>query len=115
MAASSAESFAKFAFVERNYGKAVEFVKSGNSIEDVSAMVERLHVAGNYPVSVMAAFYEPMPGKESMKIYIDGTGSDSTYHYVAIMEGTELKGYQVSAIARFQDPFPKSNDITPLR
>jgi hypothetical protein len=115
MAANAAETFARLAFVERNYGSAINFVKGGNSIDDVSAMVERLHPTGSYPVRVVAASYEPMPGKESMKIYLEGSGAEPSYHYLAVMEGTEPNGYKVSAIARSEDPFPGSNSINPLR
>ena len=114
-AASSAEAFGTSAFVVRNYRDALPFVKDGESVDDVSAMVERLHPSGRYPVSIVAASYEPMPGKESIKIYLEGSGADSTYHYLAIMEGTESKGYKVSAMARSEDPFPGSNDVKPLR
>lgn len=78
-------------------------------------MVERLHPSGNYPLSVIAVSYEPIPGTESMKIYVEGSGSDPSYHYVAIMVGTEPKGYKVSAVYRSEEPFPGSNNIKPLR
>jgi len=115
MAANAAETFGKLAFVERNYGSALNFVKGGNSSDDVRTMVERLHPTGSYPVNVVAVSYEPMPGKESMKIYLEGSGTEPSYHYLAVMEGTESKDYKVSAIARSEDPFPGSNSINPLR
>ncbi len=115
LAAKAAEDFSRLAFVERNFSKAATLVTGNRSSNEVSAMVERLHPSGVYPVSVMAASYEPMPGKESMKIYLEGSGGDPTYHYVVIMNGTESEGYKLSAVARSADPFPGSNSIKPLR
>ena len=115
MAGTTAETFAKLAFVERNNEEARNFAKSGSSSADVNAMVERLHPVGNHPQAVRAVTYEPMPGMESMKIYLEGSGADRSYHYLAIMEGTESSGYRVLAISRSDNPFPGSNDMKPLR
>ena len=113
-AAKAAEAFSQLALVERNFSEASRLVTRGSS-DEVGRMVEQLHPSAKYPVSVVAASYEPVRGKESIKIYLEGSGADPTYHYLAIMDGTEPTGYKVSAINRSKDPFPASNDIKPLR
>ena len=115
LAAKAAENFSHLAFVQRNSSQASSLVKGSQSSDEVTRMAEKLHPSGMFPVSVVAASYEPMPGKESIKIYLEGSGGDRTYHYLAIMDGTESKGYRVSTIARSEDPFPGSNEIKPLR
>ncbi|HUR96799.1 MAG TPA: hypothetical protein VMZ26_01905 [Pyrinomonadaceae bacterium] len=78
-------------------------------------MVEKLHPSGEYPEQVVARSYEPMPGKESMKIYLEGSGANQAYHYLAVMEGTEPKGYKVFSIATLVEATPGSDKIKPLR
>jgi hypothetical protein len=114
LAARSAETFADLAFVKRNSSAAVQTIETGSS-DEVTAMAERLHPSKNYPVGVAAVSYEPVPGKESMKIYLEGSGVDRSYHYLVVMAGTGSKGYRVSAVYRSEEPFPGSNNIKPLR
>lgn len=115
IAAESAEGFAEVAFVKRDFSEAVRYVEDGASIDEMRDMVGRLHPSGNYPLTVTAVTYEPMQGMESMKIYLEGAGADRSYHYLAIMEGTESKGYKVSAVSRSDEPFPRTDFLKPLR
>ena len=117
IAAKTGEEFAKFALVERNFDEALKYAASANDsnpADRLKSLVESMHPSRKYPTRVIAVSYEPIPGTKSMKIYLEGSGDDRSYHYLAIMAGTEPDGYKVAGIYRSEEPFPGSDLIKPL-
>lgn len=117
IAAKDGAAFAKLALVERDFDEAVKYAayaNDSNSAERLKSLVESMHPSRKYPTRVVVVSYEPIPGTESMKIYLEGFGDERSYHYMAVMAGTESEGYKVAAIYRSEEPFPGSDLIKPL-
>ena len=117
IAAKKGEEIANFALVERDFDEAVKYAASAtdsNAAARLKSLVESMHPSRKYPTKVVAVSYQPIPGTKSMKIYLEGIGDDRSYHYMALMGGTESEGYKVAAIYRSEEPFPGSDLIKPL-
>jgi hypothetical protein len=118
-AAASAEAFCRAAFVRRDYSEAYEQViesdKAASTPDSLKALVDKMHPDGVYPSDVRAVEYEPVPGKEAIKIFLRESDDTGQFLYLVLMVGTETNGYRPKEMYRlFEKSFPESQTRRPL-
>jgi len=118
MAAAEAHNFADIAFVERDaataYGLLSPNTKTQMSFDQFKDLASKMHPS-EYPSSVEATDYEPLPGQQAMNIYLSGSSGNERFYYRFVMEGTKETRYTVAGIWRGSGPFPPSNMRRSLR
>jgi hypothetical protein len=111
-AAKAATQFAEAAFVARDFSKAhgllASRARSQIPIEKLSESITEMHPK-QFPSSVVATEFEPVPGQHAMNIYLKGTGDGESYFYRLAMEGDAPSGYGVIGLYRSNGPPPPSN------
>jgi hypothetical protein len=111
MAATRAEDFANAAFVLRDtvraYGLISEELRAHLPSEQFRDLVSKMHPS-NYPLSLEATEFEPIPGQKTMYIFLTGRNGTETFYYRLLMEGVKETNYQVSGLWRGSGPYPPS-------
>jgi hypothetical protein len=118
MAAAQAQKFADTAFIERNpsaaYGLLSPNSKAQMSLDQFKDLLSKLH-RSQYPSSVEATDYEPLPGQKGMNIFLSGVSVNERFYYRFLMEGTKETDYAVAGVWRNNRPYPPSAMRKPLR
>ena len=108
-AAAQAVQFANVAFVQQDFLSACLLFegppKIVYSVEMITKSIKNLHPS-EYPSVVVAREFEPMPGQESMNIYLYGESENEMFYYRLNMHGTASSGYRVSGFSRANEPYP---------
>lgn len=68
----------------------------------------------NYPASITAVEYEPIPGHKEMNIYLLGKAHDEKLYYRFVMEGTQETDYKVAGFWRNDGPYPPAASVQRL-
>ena len=117
MAAEAAVKFAKLAFIDRDYGTARELlpteVDQQFDAEKLKKFVENMHPDG-FPTKVTATEYEPIPGTESMSIFLMGENDAEKIYYRFTVRGTSETGYKIYELYSKLTPYPPTNLKRPL-
>lgn len=110
-AATSAEAFARAAFLEKDVKKAHGLLatetRKSVSVDKLAETLKAMHPRG-YPAEVKAIEYESQPGQRAMNIFLKGTGGDETFHYRLYMVGDSSAGYAVAGVFRGSGPYPSA-------
>jgi hypothetical protein len=118
MAAAQAQRFAHTAFIERNssaaYGLLSADTKAHMSLDQFKDSLSKMHPS-QYPSSIQATDYEPLPGQKGMNIYLSGASGIERFYYRIVMEGTKETDYSVAGLWRGKGSFPASSMRKPLR
>jgi hypothetical protein len=97
--------------IDRDYASAFELLseksRNGFSIQRLQNLIVQMHPR-NWPKSITATEFEPLPGHRAMNIYLFGREGSEEFAYKFEMEGEVETGYTVSSISRLQTPFPPS-------
>ena len=112
MAAAEAHNFALIAFVERDAPRAYNLLspnmKAQMSLDQFKDLVSKMHPS-EYPWSIEATDYEPLPGQKAMNIFLSGSAGNERFYYRFVMEGTKQDRYTVGGLWRGNGPYPPSN------
>jgi hypothetical protein len=112
-AAKAAYDFANLAFVGKNeaeaYRSTAQDFQENHSEDDFNKLVQQMHEKG-YPSQVLATEYQPIPGTETMSIFLIGGNPNENFYYRLVMEGTASSGYKVAGIFRGSGPYPKPEE-----
>lgn len=112
-AAKSANDFANLAFVQRDEAAAylltAQQFQEHYSENDFIELVQQMHSKG-YPSQVSATEYQPIPGTETMNIFLVGENPKENLYYRFVMEGTANSGYKVAGLYRGNGPYPNPNE-----
>jgi hypothetical protein len=102
-AAIRAIEFAKEAFIDLNqpeaYSYFTEEMQRNVSFDKYIDTIARMHPL-KFPQVVTATEYEPIPGKESLVILLDGENADEKFHYRLTMAGTTYSNYEIAGMFR---------------
>ena len=113
-AADQAVRFGQAAFVVRDFKDAYRMLQPDLQKElpapGFRDIVENIH-PGGFPSVIEATDFEPVPGQESVQIFLEGRNGSSIFHYRFVMAGTSATGYRVAGMYRSVTPYPQS----PLR
>jgi hypothetical protein len=116
-AASSAQRFARSAFVEKAFRAAHDQLspdaRLSMSLEQLTATAGKMH-PGAWPTDVAAVEFEPLPGRRAMNILLRGTAENEIFYYRLLMNGDASSGYTVAGLWRGNRPYP-SKAKRPLR
>jgi hypothetical protein len=111
MAAKSAIQFALVAFVQHDAPNGFfllsENAKKSIPVEKFSEALSQMHPL-QYPLSVTAVEFEPIPGQKGMNILLHGANGAEQFYYRLMMEGTAGTGYKVAGFFRGNGPYPGS-------
>ena len=110
-AAKSAEEFAKTTFVRRDYDRAFGMlpqtfqVKYGR--DGFEKLVREMHFDA-FPTEVASTEYEPIPGSNSITIFLVGERTGQKFYYRLLMSGSALTGYKIEGFFRRTIEYPQS-------
>ena len=111
-AATSAEQFARAAFVAKDLKAAYAMLapQARQSVTQAafSDTLTKMHPKG-HPDEVSAVEYETLPGQAGMYIYLKGRGAAEDFYYRMLMVGDKVSGYRVSFLGRGSAAYPPSN------
>jgi hypothetical protein len=118
VAAESAETFAREAFVEGDAESAYELLAPAAedelSVAQLAAALRQMHPT-SHPTAVHATDYQSLAGFEGMNIYLEGQAGDARFYYRLLMSGNATSGYKVQGLFRGNGPYPNPEERTPLR
>jgi hypothetical protein len=118
LAATSAVVFARDALVHRDYLGAYRLLtpnsQKESGVKELKDSIVQMHPK-NWPTSITAIEYEPLPGREAMTIYLYAREANEDFIYSILMEGNADIGYRVSRISRLQTPLPSPSRRRPLQ
>lgn len=116
-AAIKGVEFARTAIIEGDYPSAYQQLsRKGQqelTVEKLQDLIIRMHPK-NWPRSIAAIEYEPLPGREAMNIFLFAKDGNENFVYMFVMDGTADTGYKVSGIVRRQTPLATSSTRRPL-
>ncbi len=102
-AALSAIIFAKESFIDLNQPGAYQFLSEDMqkklSLSRFIEVVAQMHPQ-TFPRVVVATEFEPMPGEQSMFIWLDGKNEKERFRYRLTMKGSVSTGYKIAALFR---------------
>lgn len=75
------------------------------SLDKFIEIVARMHPE-TFPRVVVASEYEPMPGQQSMFIWLDGKSEKEKFRYRLAMKGCANMGYKVAGLFRVSQSRP---------
>jgi hypothetical protein len=117
VAAASAVQFAQTAIINQDYRTAYQQLSQESqrafTVDRLKDLINEMHPK-NWPRSITATEYEPVPGLRRVKIFLYGKGGDEDIIYMFVMDGTAETGYKVSGIFRLQTPLRASTSRKPL-
>ena len=106
-AAQRAVDFARAAMIQRDYSLAYQQLspkwRKELTVEALKDLVNRMHPT-NWPRTIAATEYEPLPGRQAMKIFLYAREHGEDFVYTFVMEGTADTGYKVSGVFRLPTP-----------
>jgi hypothetical protein len=112
MAAIAAIQFARVAIIEKDFEKARNLLPPETSkqfdAEKLKEMIESMHPV-QFPHSITATDFEPMPGTNSINIFLRGDNANGDIYYRFTLRGTSNIGYKVYALHSRITPYPSSN------
>ena len=116
IATVTASEFARRALLKREYSVASDFLLDDSPVEvrteKVKEIVEKMHSSKEFPTSIIAVAYEPVPGTPAIRVFLDGSGTNqSPFFYCFVMQLQNDSTYRVSEIYRSPNnvPFPSSS------
>jgi hypothetical protein len=108
-----AEEFARVAFVrhdvENGYALLAEATKRYVSPAQFKEVLVKMH-PNNFPRTVVASEYEPMPGEKAIYIFLNGENGSEHFYYRLTMQGTATADYRVLRFDRSTQPYSSSNE-----
>lgn len=116
VAAINAVEFARVAIIQSDYSTAYQKLSDGArqqlSVDELKTSIEKMH-PNNWPRSITASEYEPVPGQKAIHIFLRGKNDKEDFVYLLSLEGTADTAYTVSGIIRLQS-LPPSTTRFPL-
>ena len=113
-----AESFARRAFVEKDFdgalvyvGKEKETLKPG-ALKDA---IEQIQGTIPFPENIAATDYEIPFGQSKVVVYLEGSRDGRSSYYRIVTIGDSRMSYTVSDVDRADAPFPKDPLNQPIR